>query len=351
MADDKSEKPTHQRLKKSREEGQFLSARSMISAVEFTVALLMISHFFGFWSGKMQSLTVMLLQLGGSGDMGDAQWIQILRVLLIQTLWPILAFGVVLFAVTGAANLGVTQFGFSFSRLMPNFNKLNPISKLKDLPSQNLKSVVEAVCLIALLALSINGFYQDHAAALLRLPFQSLPTATSAIGEMLTSVLWKAAALFFVFGAVDLARSYKKHMSGLKMTKQEVKQENKSNEGNPEVKGKIRRLRRAMLQNKMMQDVPTATAVVVNPTHYAVAIKYDVETMSSPIVVAKGKNKIALKIRTLAVQNQVPIIENPPLARALHAAIKVGQPIPPEFYRAMAEILAYIYKLMGHKLP
>jgi flagellar biosynthesis protein FlhB len=135
------------------------------------------------------------------------------------------------------------------------------------------------------------------------------------------------------------------------MTKQEIKEENKRNEGDPHIKGKIRRLRRDMLRRQMIRDVPKATAVIVNPTHFAVAIRYDLETMSSPVVVAKGKNWLALQIRQVAVQHQVPIIENPPLARALYSAIDVGRPIPPEFYRAMAEILAYIYKMMGHKMP
>ncbi len=351
MADDKSEKPTLQRLKKSREQGQFLSSRSMISAVEFTIALILITKFFSFWSARMQGLTIVLLQAGGDAEWADSQWIKTIRELLINALLPVVCFGGILVAVTGAANLGVTQFGFSFSKLMPNFNRLNPMGRLKDLPSQNLRSVVEALCLIALLGASINSFYQDHTEALLRLPFQSLPVATSMICSMLSGVLWNAAALFLLVCVIYLVRIFRNHMGTLKMTKQEVKQENRSNEGNPEVKAKVRRLRREMLRNKMMRDVPTATAVVVNPTHYAVAIKYDVDTMSSPVVVAKGKNALALKIRTLAVQNEVPIIENPPLARALHAAIKVGQPIPPEFYRAMAEILAYIYKMMGHKLP
>jgi flagellar biosynthetic protein FlhB len=106
-----------------------------------------------------------------------------------------------------------------------------------------------------------------------------------------------------------------------------------------------------MLRRQMIRDVPKVTAVIVNPTHFAVAIRYDLETMSSPVVVAKGKNWLALQIRQVAVQHQVPIIENPPLARALYSAIDVGRPIPPEFYRAMAEILAYIYKMMGHKMP
>jgi flagellar biosynthesis protein FlhB len=168
---------------------------------------------------------------------------------------------------------------------------------------------------------------------------------------MTEGVLWKAAGVFVLFGCTDFFRQYRKHMGALKMTKEEVKEENKRNEGDPQIKGKIRRLRRDLLRRQMIREVPKATAVIVNPTHFAVAIKYDMETMPCPIVVAKGKNWLALRMRQIAVENEVPIIENPPLARALYSAIDVGRAIPPEFYRAMAEILAYIYKIMGHKVP
>ncbi len=348
MAGDKSEKPTQQRVRKAREQGQFLSARSLISAVEFGVALTLLSSFSTSWFSKMRGVTINLLQTGMTAEMADAQWTKLIRDVLIEGLLPLVSFGGILLAVTGSANLGVTQFGFSVHKLMPDFKRLNPISRLKDLPSQNLKSVVEAVCLIGLLVASLNSFYQDNTDALLRLPFQSLPVATAMVASMLTGVLWKAAFLFFLFGGVDLFRQYRRHMGSMRMTKQEIKQEHRSNEGDPQTKGRIRRLRRDMMRGKMLKSVATATAVVVNPTHYAVAIKYDIDSMSSPVVVAKGKNWLALRIRTIAVQNEVPIVENPPLARALHGSIKVGQPIPPEFYRAMAEILAYIYKMMGH---
>ena len=135
------------------------------------------------------------------------------------------------------------------------------------------------------------------------------------------------------------------------MSKQDIKQENKRNDGDPHVKQRIRRLRRELLRRRMMQQVPQATAVVVNPTHFAVAIRFDSETMSSPVVVAKGKNWLALRIRQVAIESQVPIIENPPLARALYGAVDVGSSISPEFYKAIAEILAYVYRLMGRKLP
>jgi flagellar biosynthetic protein FlhB len=140
-------------------------------------------------------------------------------------------------------------------------------------------------------------------------------------------------------------------MSSLKMSREEVKQEHKQNEGDPQIRSRIKRMRRDLLRRQMMKEVPTATAVIVNPTHYAVAIKYDAETMPCPIVVAKGKNWLALKIRQIATQHEVPIIENPPLARGLHDAIQVGRAVPPEFYRAMAEILAYVYRIMGRNIP
>ena len=320
-------------------------------AIEFVVALVLISKLLPEWTNHLRAVTTTFLQLGMNHEMADAQWLRLLRDLCLESLLPVLYFGGALLLFTGAAHLGMTQMGFSMQKVMPQFNRLNPLSRLKDLPGQNIKSVLEAAFLIAIFAMAINAVYQDDAVKLLRLPFQNLIIASQEIGSMLQSLLWKAAAVFVLFGSVDLFRQYRKHMSSLKMTKQEVKEENRRNEGDPLIKNKIRRLRRDMLRRQMMRDVPKATAVIVNPTHFAVAIRYDLETMSSPVVVAKGKNWLALRIRQVAVQHQVPIIENPPLARALYSAIDVGRPIPPEFYRAMAEILAYIYRMMGHKMP
>ncbi len=135
--------------------------------------------------------------------------------------------------------------------------------------------------------------------------------------------------MFLVFGAVDLFQQIKKHSSSLKMTKQEVKEEHKRSEGDPQMKGRIRRMRRDLLRRQMMKDVPKATAVVVNPTHFAIALRYEVETMRRPVVIAKGKNWLALRIREIAKEHEIPIVENPPLARALYDALDVGRAIPP----------------------
>jgi flagellar biosynthetic protein FlhB len=150
---------------------------------------------------------------------------------------------------------------------------------------------------------------------------------------------------------VDLFRQKRRYQQDLKMSKQEIRDENKEVEGNPLMKSRVRRLRRDMARRRMMHEVATATAVVVNPTHYAVALKYSMNGQGAPTVVAKGKNYLALRIRQRAIENQVPLIENPPLAQGLYKSVDVGQEIPAEFYRAVAEILAYIYRLMNGALP
>jgi flagellar biosynthetic protein FlhB len=165
------------------------------------------------------------------------------------------------------------------------------------------------------------------------------------VADSLKDLLWKAAAVFVVFGVLDLVRQKRRFTKDLKMTKQEVKEEAKENEVSPHVKGKIRRMQRDAARRRMLQDVATATAVVVNPTHYAVAVKYQHETMATPMVVAKGKNLLALRIREIAKQHNIPLVENPPLAQALYKSVDVGREIPPHLYRAVAEILAYIYRL------
>jgi flagellar biosynthetic protein FlhB len=241
--------------------------------------------------------------------------------------------------------------GFSLQRLTPKFSNLNPAAKLKDLAQRGIPSVIEVVLLLAALSLSVQSFFATYTGGFLRLPFESVPMGAAQIFTSIEDMLWKAAAVFFLFGGVDLFRQHRRHMKALGMTKQEVKEEHKRNEGDPQMRGRIRRLRRELLRKQMMRDVPTATAVIMNPTHFAIAIRYDMQSMASPVLVAKGRNWLALRIREIAREHEIPIIENPPLARALYQGCEVGQAIPPDFYKAVAEVLAYIYRMMGRKLP
>ena len=192
---------------------------------------------------------------------------------------------------------------------------------------------------------------RDKLDTFLALPVQSVESGFSLIGTSLMELFWKASAVFLMFGCVDLARQLRRHKSELRMSKQEIRDEMKDVEGNPQMKARIRRLQRDRLRKQMMKEVPKATAVVVNPTHFAVAIRYHMDSMAAPLVVAKGRNFLALRIRQIAIEHQVPIVENPPLAQALHKSVEVGQEIPPHLYRAVAEILAYIFRLMNGRMP
>jgi flagellar biosynthetic protein FlhB len=187
----------------------------------------------------------------------------------------------------------------------------------------------------------------DNLEAYLTLPLKNLATGTTQVFGSLESLLWKASFLFVIFGIVDLVRQKSRYQRDLRMSKQEIRDEMKEVDGNPLMKSRIRRLRRDFARRRMMHEVPTATAVIVNPTHYAVALKYSMETRGAPKVVAKGKNYLALRIRQKALENQVPLIENPPLAQGLYKSVDVGQEIPAHFYKAVAEVLAYIFRIVN----
>jgi flagellar biosynthetic protein FlhB len=255
----------------------------------------------------------------------------------------------VLLAVTLAAQLASTNLGISVKRLAPSGARFNPLSKLKDLPKQNVPAAIQAFALMAVMGYVLYLLIRDNLPRLILLPLSTVPAGVAQINASIQQLLWRAAAVLLVFGFVELIRNRASYHKRLRMTKQEIRDEMKESEGNPQIKAQVRRLRRELLRRRMMQDVPTATAVIVNPTHYAIAIRYEMDRMASPLVVAKGKNYLALRIRQKAMDSGVPIVENPPLARGLYTAAEVGQEIPAEFYRAVAEVLAYIYRLMGRR--
>ena len=201
--------------------------------------------------------------------------------------------------------------------------------------------------MIPVFALAIYYLVGDKIETYVTLPLRGLEDGTLQIVRSLLSLLWKASGLFLVFGLVDLVRQKSRYESQMKMSKQEIRDEHKESDGNPMIKARIRRLRRDFARRRMMHEIPTATAVIVNPTHYAVAIRYSLDTKGAPKVVAKGKNYLALRIRQKALENQVPLIENPPLAQGLYKSVDIGQEIPPHLYKAVAEVLAYIFRIMN----
>ncbi|MEO8659294.1 MAG: EscU/YscU/HrcU family type III secretion system export apparatus switch protein [Bryobacteraceae bacterium] len=347
----KTEKPTQRRLTKAREDGNFPSAKLLVSALQFAAFVAMLSAWGGEWIASLRVLAAEILNRAAARDLQGAEIVGIGLNLLKQMFLPLAVLGFVLVVVTVAVQLVFTQFGMSLKKLAPDLKRLSPLAKIKDLPKQNVPAMLQAVVMLPVFGVVIYALVADNFEAYLTLPLKSINAGAVQLSGSIFALLWKAAGLFLVFGCVDMFRQRMRYQQDMKMTKQEVRDESKEIEGNPMMKLRIRRLRRDAARRNMMKAVPTATAVVVNPTHFAVALKYDAGAPGAPTVVAKGKNFLALRIKQTAIDNGVPIIENPPLAQVLYKSVDVGQEIPAHLYRAVAEILAYVFRLMNGKLP
>lgn len=350
MADSqKTEQPTQRRLKKAREEGNFVSSRQFIAGTQFLAFVTLLRMFGQPWLVSLRTIMASSFRLAASHEFSLADWVVLLRNVSLRGGLPILAAGGALALLTLALQLGLTKMGFSLNKLAPDLKRLSPMSKIKQLGRQNFPSFLQALVLLPVAGYVIYALVYERIDNLLMLPLKSLEAGKADVLGSISTLLWRAAGVFFVFGIVDLVREQRHFSKDLRMSKQEIKDEYKDSEGSPQTKMRVRRIQRDLARKRMMQQVPKATAVIVNPTHYAVALKYEPDSMAAPIVVAKGKNYLALRIRQKAVENQVPLIENPPLARGLYKAVDVGQEIPPHLYKAVAEILAYIFRLMHRR--
>jgi flagellar biosynthetic protein FlhB len=350
MADpDKTEKASPKQLLKARTEGNYPSTRQFLGGVQFLVFVVLLQNLGGRWANELQLVTASVLHRALRPGLAPQDWLVLARDFLFQCIGPLVLTGLALAVLSLGLQLGLTAFGVSLEKLMPKFDRLNPVSKLKNVANQGLSGFVQALLLLPVCGYAIYALALENADRLLTLPLKSLDIGAAEISRTILGLLWRGAGVFFVFGCIELVREKVRHANQMKMTKEEVKQEFKETQGNPQIKARIQRIRRDQARKRMMHRVPTATAVIVNPTHYAVALRYDPETMAAPVVVAKGKNYLAARIRKIALEHQVPLIENAPLAQGLYKAVDIGQEIPPHLYRAVAEILAYIVKLMHRR--
>jgi flagellar biosynthetic protein FlhB len=280
--------------------------------------------------------------MASSDAVGEQRWITAMRQMISPALLPV---GLVLTASFACALVaGVVQSGglqLHSNALEPKFSRLNPVTNVKNLLSLRsamrlVKSLIPAVTMVML-------GWGALKALLLTIPVMSMmrlpATVTTAYG-LAVDAGW----VMLAWSALDYATEWRSWNQRLKMTKQEIREEMKEAMGNPEVKGRIRQIQRAMRKRKVKADMSRASVVITNPTHYAVALEFSVETMQAPIVLAKGRDLFAAEIREEARWAGVPIIENPPLARSLYRMVEVGQSIPFELYSAVAGILAYLYR-------
>jgi len=251
-------------------------------------------------------------------------------------------------AVVAGAGVNLLQTGgvFSFTPLAPSFNKINPATGLQrlfsrqvlvNLGKQLLKLSAVFIIIYTSIAANLNTIFM-----LGQMPASSM---LQFVGDLVFGIGWKFGFLLTVVGLIDFAYERWQYEQNLKMSKQEVKDEYRQSEGNPEIKGAVKRRQREFARRRMMAAVPKATVVVTNPTHFAVALDWDELKMDAPVVVAKGADLVAKRIREIAKENGVPIMENPPLARTLYAKVELDQMIPPNLYAAVAQVIAFVYKL------
>ena len=354
MAEDsdleKTEQPSQRRLDQAREEGQVARSRELS-----TFAVLMAGGA-GLWlmgSSLSQQLIKLLregLTLNTELAFKSDLLLPHLHNLSQETLLVFLPFFLLLLGVATFSPLLLNGWLFTFKPLVPDFSKLNPATGLGRMFSTHslvelLKAIIKSL-VVGGIGAWVIWHNRDNVMLLVSEPVvKSIPH--------LGNVMWTCFATIMggmlLIVAVDVPFQLWEHNKKLKMTKQEVRQEAKETEGDPQVKGKIRSMQREMARRRMMAEIPTADVVVTNPTHFSVALKYSEDGMRAPIVVAKGTHFMAAKIKEIAKENNVPILEAPPLARALYKHTDLGQAIPEALYTAVAEVLAYVYQLKRYK--
>ncbi|MGQ9365868.1 flagellar biosynthesis protein FlhB [Azospirillum sp. A39] len=343
----KTEEPTQKKKDKAREEGQFARSQEVNNWLIVAVMLIsLVAILPGTMSGLQRRLSFYIEHIYqipmDQGGVGEVMYRVVLDVL--WALWlPVL-----LLVVAGVlASIIQTGWHVSWTLIVPKFSKLSPLSGLKRIFSGVSQAVELAKGIGKMLV--VGGVSYFALAPMVRsielyvgIDILGLLASMDDIAfHLLVGVL----AILSLIAAGDLAWQIHSHSKKMKMTKQEVKDEHKQSEGDPIVKNRIRQLRFERARQRMMASVPQADVVVTNPTHYSIALKYDPQTMQAPILLAKGVDAVAMKIREVATAHDIPIVENPPLARALYATVDIDEEVPAEHYRAVAEVITYVFKL------
>lgn len=351
---EKTEEPTAKKIDDTRKEGQVARSQDLGSAVVLVcVFAIMPTLIVQYRDGFMECFHYIYNMIGSlanpqTGDISINAACQIISEVLKNMLLLMLPVFALCLVVGFIVQIVQVKWKISTKPMVPKFSKLNPVSGFKKVFStQSLMNLFKSVCLILIIIYVVYSTGKDKLNTIYNLYNITLLEAIAYIGEIVLDLGLKISIIYFVVGVIDYAFQKYRHHQSIKMTKQEVKDEMKNTEGDPQIKGKIRQKMMQASQRRMMQSVPQADVVITNPTHYAVALKYDTAIASAPIVVAKGENYLAQKIKEKAREHHVEIVENKPLARMLYANVDVGSQIPEELYQAVAEVLAFVYNLKG----
>lgn len=347
MADDqeKTEEPTEKKIQDARKEGNVPKSQDASGVVTLFVAILATLMLFPFISKHMLLLFKYYFSLIGT----PVEKLFVIDVLLVSIKEILLMIMPLAIAVAIAGIVAAfSQFGFLFTTkaIVPDLKKIDPIKGTKNLFS--LKKLIEGIKITLKSFITLGVGFVFFFYFILELPTVALFGLHDQLNWLNDKSLIIALVMLliiFVFAIIDIVIVRKQYFDGLKMSKQEIKDEMKNMEGDPLVKSKIRQIQMQTARRRMMAEVPNADVVITNPTHYAVAIKYDQEKYAAPIVVAKGVDNIAQQIKKIARENDVHIVQNPPLARSLYSEVEVERAIPESLFAAVAEVLAYVYKV------
>lgn len=343
---EKTESPSLQRLEKAREEGQVLQSREL-----GTFVVLMAGGATLWWmaSGLGQTMS-QIVRSGLQFDPGVARdtsyAMDQLSVQFFDAALALLPFLGVVVLATVASPLLLRGWLFSTKAFAPNFKRLNPMSGIKRMfSSQGLIELVKAMAKAGLLGGVAVWLIWTNLGSIVSLSLESPTNAIQHMGDLIGKIFLLISGAMIFIVVIDLPYQIWSFYNKLKMTKEQLRQENKESEGDPHVKARIRAQQREMSRRRMMSEIPTADVVVTNPTHYAVALKYSEGKMGAPRVVAKGADAVAARIREMAAEHNIPMLEAPPLARALFRHTELGDEIPATLYAAVAEVLAYVFQL------
>lgn len=352
MSDDRTEEATPKRQREAREKGQVAKSTDLNGAVVLLAGIFVLSAIGSrIWEQLQDVMRDGLLRAADPGVVGSEDGVAALGWQVTTALAGMVApIGLAIVVAAVVVNVAQVQFKITPKALKPDPQKINPLQGAKNVFGKNalvetVKSLAKIGVVVTVVAVAILPKIEEVAVMTGTEP----AVLAAALGTSVKGIALRAAAAYFVIGAADLVWQKRRHQKSLRMTHQEVRMEHKQEELPPEVRGAIRRRQQEASRNRMMAAVPTADVVIMNPTHFAVALKYD-PTRSAPTVVAKGQDILALKIRDLGRENGVHVTENPPLARALFRQVEVGHAIPEELFQAVAEVLAVVFRAARRRM-
>lgn len=348
---EKTEQASGKRLTEGREKGQVAKSIEINSFVIFSAGMLMIFFTQHYMSKQISDLATNTFNSFNIRNINQDTFTIIIRDTILTfliTIAPILGS---LFVVALVAGIGQVGFHFSFKALAPKFGKFNPITGIKKLliSPRSLIEVAKSLIKLALIGGLTYSILSQFVLKSETLVEMSIPQVLTYMVDAAYTLIWKLSLVYFLIAAADFVYQKVKHKKEMMMTKQEVKEENKQTEGDPQIKARIRKVQFQAAKNRMMQKVPKADVVITNPTHYAIALKYDMSKNIAPKVLAKGVDELAQRIKQIALENNVPLHEDRELARALYRICDVGDEIPSTLFKAVAQVLAYVYQLKNKK--